>query len=129
MAADALVLKVREGSRVVNVDVLFATGVNADGQREILGVKVTSAEDGAGWPGRLPRPDRSRPTPGSTWSLPTPAPGFAAIATTLLGAAWQRCRTRNSANLRSATPSRGLGSKRCCTGPTTGPTPSGARSV
>ena len=49
MAADALVLKVREGGRVVPVHVLVATGVNADGHREILGVQVTSSEDGAGW--------------------------------------------------------------------------------
>ena len=48
-AADALVLKVREGGRVVNVHALLATGVNADGHREILGLQVTSAEDGAGW--------------------------------------------------------------------------------
>jgi transposase-like protein len=34
---------------VVNVRALVATGVNADGHREILGVQVTSAEDGAGW--------------------------------------------------------------------------------
>ena len=49
VAADALVMKVREGGRVVAVHVLVATGVNADGQREILGVEVTSSEDGAGW--------------------------------------------------------------------------------
>ena len=49
VAADALVLKVREGGRVVNVHALVATGVNADGHREILGLQVTSAEDGAGW--------------------------------------------------------------------------------
>jgi putative transposase len=33
VAADALVLKVREGGRVVNVHALLATGVNADGHR------------------------------------------------------------------------------------------------
>ena len=49
VAADALVLKVREGGRVVNVHALLAAGVNADGHREILGLQVTRAEDGAGW--------------------------------------------------------------------------------
>jgi transposase-like protein len=49
VAADALVLKVREAGRTVNVHALLATGVNADGYREILGLHVTSAEDGAGW--------------------------------------------------------------------------------
>jgi len=43
IAADALVLKVREGGRVVNVHALLGTGVNADGHREILGLQVTSA--------------------------------------------------------------------------------------
>src|ERR687884_1920063 len=49
VAADALVVKVREAGRVVNVHALVATGVNADGHREVLGVQATSAEDGAGW--------------------------------------------------------------------------------
>lgn len=44
LAADALVLKVREAGRVVGVHTLIATGVNAEGYREILGIQVTSAE-------------------------------------------------------------------------------------
>ncbi len=51
VAADALVLKVREGGRVVGVHALVAPGVNADGHREILGLQVTTAEDGASWLG------------------------------------------------------------------------------
>jgi hypothetical protein len=46
---DALTQKVREGGRTVNVHCLVATGVNAGGRREVLGVDVTSSEDGAGW--------------------------------------------------------------------------------
>ncbi len=50
VAADALVMKVREDGRVANVHALLAVGVNADGHREILGLQVSSAEDGpAGW--------------------------------------------------------------------------------
>jgi putative transposase len=49
VAADALVLKVRENGRTVNVHALVATGANAEGYREILGLQVTSAEDGVGW--------------------------------------------------------------------------------
>ncbi|GAA4491164.1 hypothetical protein GCM10023094_55510 [Rhodococcus olei] len=60
VAADALVLKVRENGRVVNVHALVAVGVNAEGYREILGLDVTSAEDGAGlsfvkWSGPVDR--------------------------------------------------------------------------
>ncbi|GAB3090308.1 hypothetical protein GCM10027186_59820 [Micromonospora schwarzwaldensis] len=46
---DALTMKVREAGRTVNVHALVAVGVNADGQREVLGVDVASDEDGAGW--------------------------------------------------------------------------------
>src|SRR3954451_4904395 len=49
VAADSLVLKVREGGRGVNVHALVTTGVNAYGHREILSLQVNSAEDGAGW--------------------------------------------------------------------------------
>jgi transposase-like protein len=46
---DALTLKVREAGRTVLVHALLAVGVNADGQREVLGLDVASGEDGAGW--------------------------------------------------------------------------------
>src|SRR5579871_3493406 len=46
---DALTQRCREGGRVVNVCTAIATGVNADGYREILGVDVFTAEDGAAW--------------------------------------------------------------------------------
>jgi putative transposase len=46
---DALTQKVREGGRIVNVAVVVATGVNADGHREILGIDLITTEDGAGW--------------------------------------------------------------------------------
>uniref|UniRef100_UPI00373FCCFD transposase n=1 Tax=Mycobacterium avium TaxID=1764 RepID=UPI00373FCCFD len=41
VAADALTMKVREGGRVVNGVVLLATGVNGDGHREVLGMRLT----------------------------------------------------------------------------------------
>jgi putative transposase len=49
VAADALVLKVREAGRVSRVHALVATGVNTEGYREILGLQVSTGEDGAGW--------------------------------------------------------------------------------
>ena len=42
---DALTQKVREGGHAVTVHTLIATGVNADGHREILGLDVVTAED------------------------------------------------------------------------------------
>ena len=41
--------KVREGGRIVNVAVVIAVGVNAEGHREVLGFDVITTEDGAGW--------------------------------------------------------------------------------
>jgi len=104
VAADALVLKVREGGRVVPVHVLVATGVNADGHREILGVQVTSSEDGAGWLAFF-RDLTARGLAGVKLVTSDAHAGLvAAIGATLPGAAWQRCRTHYAANLMSATP-------------------------
>jgi len=104
VAADALVLKVREGGRVVPVHVLVATGVNADGHREILGVQVTSSEDGAGWLGFF-RDLTARGLAGVKLVTSDAHAGLvAAIGATLPGAGWQRCRTHYAANLMSVTP-------------------------
>ncbi|MEQ7129554.1 IS256 family transposase, partial [Actinopolymorpha sp. B11F2] len=104
VAMDALVLKVREGGRVVGVHALVATGVNADGHREILGVDVTSAEDGAGWLAFL-RDLTARGLSGVQLVTSDAHAGLvAAIGATLPGASWQRCRTHYAANLMSVTP-------------------------
>lgn len=104
VAADALVLKVREGGRVVNVHALLATGVNGDGHREILGLQVTSAEDGAGWLGFF-RDLTARGLSGVKLVTSDAHQGLvAAIGATLPGASWQRCRTHYAANLMAATP-------------------------
>ena len=104
VAADALVLKVREGGRVVPVHALVATGVNGDGHREILGLQVTTAEDGAGWLGFF-RDLTARGLTGVRLVTSDAHAGLtAAIAATLPGAAWQRCRTHYAANLMSITP-------------------------
>jgi putative transposase len=104
VAADALVLKVREGGRVVGVHALLATGVNADGHREILGLQVTSGEDGAGWLAFF-RDLTARGLSGVKLVTSDAHAGLvAAIGATLPGASWQRCRTHYAANLMSATP-------------------------
>jgi transposase-like protein len=104
LAADALVLKVREGGRTVNVHALLAVGVNADGYREILGLHVTSAEDGAGWLGFF-RDLTARGLSGVALVTSDAHRGLVeAIGATLPGATWQRCRTHYAANLMSATP-------------------------
>ena len=91
--ADALTLRVREGGRTVLVHGLIATGVNAGGKREILGFEVTSAEDGAGWLAFF-RGLVARGLSGVVLVTSDAHRGLvAAIAATLPGACWQRCRT------------------------------------
>jgi transposase-like protein len=104
LAADALVLKVREGGRVVGVHAMVATGVNNDGHREILGLQLSSAEDGAGWLGFF-RDLVARGLTGVKLVTSDAHAGLvAAIGATLPGAAWQRCRTHYAANLMAVTP-------------------------
>jgi putative transposase len=104
MAADALVLKVREAGRVVNVHALIATGVNAEGYREILGIDVTTAEDGAGWLTFL-RSLTARGLSGVRLVTSDAHAGLVnAIGATLPGASWQRCRTHYTTNLMAVTP-------------------------
>jgi len=91
VAADALVMKVREDGRTVNVHALLATGVNADGYREILGLQVSSAEDGAGWLAFF-RDLVARGLSGVSLVTSDAHRGLVeAIGATLPGAAWQRC--------------------------------------
>jgi transposase-like protein len=101
---DALTVKVREDGRVVNVHALVATGVNADGHREILGLDVASAEDGAGWLAFL-RGLVARGLSGVQLVVSDAHPGLvAAIGSALPGAAWQRCRTHYLRNLLTRVP-------------------------
>ena len=65
---DGLTQKVREVGRIVNVCVVVATGVNAEGQREILGMDVGASEDGAFWLAFL-RSLTARPQRGGTGNL------------------------------------------------------------
>ncbi len=101
---DALVLKCREGGRIVNVACLVGVGVNDDGRREILGVDVVTAEDGAGWLAFL-RGLRARGLKGVELVISDAHQGLKdAISSVLRGAAWQRCRTHFIRNLLTRVP-------------------------
>jgi transposase-like protein len=101
---DALFHKVREGGRVASVATVIATGVNADGHREILGVDLFSAEDGAGWTAFL-RGLVARGLTGVALVVSDAHEGLkGAIAAVLDGASWQRCRTHAMRNLLTRVP-------------------------
>jgi transposase-like protein len=101
---DALFHKVREGGRVVSVATVIATGVNADGHREVLGLDVFTTEDGAGWTAFL-RGLVARGLAGVTLVISDAHEGLKnAIAAVLPGASWQRCRTHAMRNLLTRVP-------------------------
>ena len=104
VAADALSMKVREGGRVVNAVVLLATGVNGDGHREVLGLRVATSETGAAW-NEFFADLVARGLAGVRLVTSDAHTGLKdAIAANLPGATWQRCRTHYAANLMGITP-------------------------
>jgi putative transposase len=97
-------LKVREGGRVVNAVVLLATGVNGDGHREVLGLRVATSETGPAW-NEFFADLVARGLAGVLLVTSDAHAGLVeAIAANLPGAAWQRCRTHYAANLMSVCP-------------------------
>ena len=101
---DALQVKCREGGRIVNVCVVHAVGVNHEGFRESLGLDVVTSEDGAAWLAYI-RGLVARGLRGVKLVSSDAHPGLVdAIAATLPGASWQRCRTHFMRNLLTKVP-------------------------
>jgi putative transposase len=101
---DALTQKVREGGRIVNVACVVATAVSTEGTREILDLDIHTTEDGAGWTAFL-RGLVARGLHGVRLVISDAHPGLVdAIASTLPGASWQRCRTHFVRNLLTKVP-------------------------
>ena len=104
IAADALTMKVREGGRVINTVALIATGVNNDGHREVLGLRVATGETGAAW-NEFFADLVARGLTGVQLVTSDAHTGLVeALRANLPGATWQRCRTHYAANLMSVTP-------------------------
>jgi putative transposase len=104
LVLDALEVKCREGGRTVSVCVVHAVAVNRDGFRESLGLDVVTSEDGAGWLAFL-RSLVARGLGGVRLATSDAHGGLVdAIAATLSGAAWQRCRTHFMRNLLTRVP-------------------------
>ena len=104
LSLDALVVKVREAGRIVPVACVHAVGVSADGRRESLGLDLITSEDGAGWTAFL-RGLVARGLSGVVLVTSDAHQGLTgAIAATLPGASWQRCRTHFMRNLLTRVP-------------------------
>jgi transposase-like protein len=89
---------------VVSQAVVIATGVTADGRREVLGFDVGDSEDGAFWTAFL-RGLKARGLGGTQLVISDAHTGLkSAIASVLIGAAWQRCRVHFMRNVLAQVP-------------------------
>src|SRR5215211_4214087 len=101
---DATYCKARVNHRVVSQAVVIATGVAADGRREVLGFDVGDSEDGAFWTAFL-RSLKTRGLGGVQLVISDAHTGLkSAIASVLIGAAWQRCRVHFMRNVLGVVP-------------------------
>jgi putative transposase len=92
------------GSRVAAQAVVIATGVSADGRREVLGFDVGDSESGAFWTAFL-RSLKARGLHGVQLVISDAHTGLkAAAGSTLIGATWQRCRIHFGRTLLAAVP-------------------------
>jgi len=99
---DATYCKARVGRRVVSQAVVIATGVRADGHREVLGFDVGDSENGAFWTSFL-RSLKARGLGGVQLVISDAHEGLkTAIGSVLLGSSWQRCRVHFTRNVLDA---------------------------
>ena len=101
---DATYCKARVNRRVVSQAVVIATGVAADGHREVLGFAVGDSEDGAFWTAFL-RSLKARGLTGTQLVISDAHTGLkTAISGVLLGSSWQRCRVHFMRNVLARVP-------------------------
>jgi putative transposase len=101
---DATYCKARVNRRVVSQAVVIATGVAADGRREVLGFDVGDSEDGAFWTAFL-RSLKARGLGGVQLVISDAHTGLKqAISSVLIGTAWQRCRVHFMRNVLAVVP-------------------------
>ena len=92
---DAHTEKVREGGRICSISVVKALGVNRAGYREVLGLDVITAEDGAGWLSFL-RSLEARGLSGVQLAISDHHPGLVEALAAVLGSTWQRSSAHNA---------------------------------
>jgi len=88
---DATYVKTREAGRIVSVAVIVAVGVNTDGQRQVLGMKVGPSEAEPFWSEFL-RSLMRRGLRGVRLVISDSHEGIKAAVAKVLKATWQRCR-------------------------------------
>jgi transposase-like protein len=104
LLVDALVVKVREHGQVRAVSALVATGVNEQGYREVLGLRVGDSESERSWQDCFTWL-KGRGLHGVDLVVSDHHGGLVnAVQVQFQGATWQRCQTHLSANIADATP-------------------------
>jgi putative transposase len=102
--ADATYVKARVRGRVISRAVVVATGVRADGGREVLGLAVGDSEDGVFW-AEFFRSLRSRGLSGVKLVISDHHLGLKkAVSEVFVGASWQRCRVHFARNALARVP-------------------------
>jgi transposase-like protein len=103
---DATYINVRDDAlgQVVSRAVVIATGITADGGREVLGVDIGDSEDETFWT-RFLRSLRDRGLGGVRLVISDAHAGLkASIRKCFTGASWQRCRVHYARNLLATVP-------------------------
>ncbi len=103
---DALYEKVREDDRVESMAVVIATGVNAQGRREVLGFDVIPAETEEGWT-QFFKSLKERGLSGVELVISDAHGGLKGAARKVLKAEWQRCKVHFYRNVLSQVAKRG----------------------
>ncbi len=100
---DATYVKTREAGRIVSVAVIVAVGVNTDGQRQVLGMKVGPSQAEPFWTEFL-RSLMRRGLRGVRLVISDSHEGIKAAASNVRKAAWQRCRVHFMRNMLAYAP-------------------------
>ncbi len=101
---DALYLKIRKDGRVVSQGALIAIGINEEGYREILGIKIGDSESEATW-SEFFTWLKGRGLRGVELITSDDHGGLVkAIRKHLQGASWQRCQTHFKRNILDSCP-------------------------
>jgi putative transposase len=101
---DALLIKMRENGRVRSCSALIATGIHADGYREILGLQLGDSESERSWMDFFTWL-KGRGLHGVDLVVSDHHGGLtSAVRAQFQGASWQRCQMHLSANVSSAAP-------------------------
>ena len=103
---DALYVKVREEERVVTKAALLVSGVNEEGYREVLGLKLGDSESEGFWRD-LFEELKGRGLEGVAFVVSDEHKGLVgAVRRCFQGAVWQRCQVHFTRNVLAHTPSR-----------------------